>query len=92
MMMWPCAMCTSVSTNGEEVPKQIPQIISWIMVHTKMMYLGAPDTSSHLILLPGAVILNASITVIVLAKTVEAAAVNAMANVVCCSIQMTIVG
>ena len=57
-----------------------------------MMYLGAPDTSSHLILLPGTVILNASTTVIVLAKIVEAATVNEMANVLCCRTQMTIVG
>ena len=57
-----------------------------------MMYLGDPDTSSHLILLLGIVILNARRTVIVLAKIVEVATVNTMANVVCCRIQMTIVG
>ena len=62
------------------------------MVHMRIIYLGAPDTSSHLILLPGIVILNASRTVIVLAKIVEVATVKAMAKVIGCRIQMTVVG
>jgi hypothetical protein len=61
------------------------------MVHIRMMYLSAPATSSHLIL-PGTVTLKDSTRVIVLAKIVEAATVKAMAKVVCCRIQMTVVG
>ena len=52
----------------------------------------ASESSSHCIVFPGRVILNASIIVVVFAKTVEGATVNRVANVVCCRMQLAILG
>lgn len=57
-----------------------------------MTELGAPDTNHCLILFPGAVALKARTTVMVLAKTVDTATVNTMANVVCWRMQVAVLG
>ena len=48
-----------------------------------MMKLGAPDTNHCHIALPGAVTLDATTTVMVVAKTVETATVKTNLNVIC---------
>jgi hypothetical protein len=81
-----------MSIKGGEVASQIPQKISWIRVQMGMTEFTAPDTSNHLIVLPGFIILKDRITVIVLAKTVETATVNTSPNVICWSIHVTVLG
>lgn len=57
-----------------------------------MMKLGALDIIIHLTILPGTVILKARTTVRALAKTVERATANSTANVLCCRIQVAVLG
>ena len=54
--------------------------------------MGAPDTRKFLNLLPGSVTLKARTTVIVLARIVETATVNTIANVICCKTQVALLG
>lgn len=92
MMIIPCSDCKSVSMKGGDVASQIPQRTSWIRVQRGIIKLGAPDININLILLLGVVILKARTTVIVLAKTVDNATVKKMPNVVCCRMQVPMLG
>ena len=56
------------------------------------MKLGTLDISNHFILLPGEVTLKARTTVTVLAKMVERETVNTAPNVVCCRMQVAVLG
>ena len=57
-----------------------------------MTELEAPESSKHLIVLPGFMALNARNTVMVLARTVETATVNLRPNVTCWRTQVTVLG
>ena len=57
-----------------------------------MTELEAPDSNKHLIVLPGFMALNARITVMVLAKTVETATVNTKPNATCWRTQVAVLG
>ena len=57
-----------------------------------MTNLGTCDVSNHLIFLPGAVILKAITTVMVLANTVDRATVNRSPNMYCCIIHVAVFG
>ena len=83
MMRFLGSECESMSMKGGEVPNQVPQITTWIREQMGMTELKAPDSSRYLIVLPGFTALNAKITVMVLAKTVETVTVNTRANVTC---------
>lgn len=81
-----------MSTNGGDTPSQIPQKTICMSVQMGMMNFGAPDISNPLSLLPEAVLLKARTTVMVFAKTVETATVKMTPNVVCCRMQVAVLG
>ena len=92
MVICPCSDCVSVSIKGGDTASQIPQRTSWSRVQRGMTKLGAPDINIDLILLLGVVILKARTTVIVLAKTVDKATVKKTPNVICCRMQVPMLG
>lgn len=71
---------------------QIPVSTNWMNVQMGIMKFRAFDIISHLTILLGTVTLKARTTVIVFAKTVERATVNRSENVLCCRIQVAVLG
>ena len=57
-----------------------------------MINLSAPDLSNSLIHLPDVEILKARTTVMVLAKTVDTDTVKTTPNVICCRMQVAVLG
>lgn len=83
--------CTC-SVRGGELPSQTPQRMGRTREQMGVMESDAPDTSHLLVLVPAAVILKASTTVTVLAKTMETATVQTTPNVTCGRMQVAVLG
>lgn len=84
--------CMSMSMSRGEVPRQTPQMTTWIRGQMGMTELESPDTSRHLGVLPGCTALKARVMAMVLARMVETATVNTVPNATCRRMQVAVLG